>query len=175
MLLNYTTTDDVLPWPMRWATRCTPSVAPGATFVYSNYTIFVAEVPRRSARVAARIHAEALHRPGRAHRAVATAIDKSPHVLHASHVADTSCGTRLAEQDQPTRPRFSRHYTTLLRDYYGDSIDMNPLTGITWARIPHFFNSRTTSIVRDMLRLTRACPARSCGETPTHARAISRS
>jgi oligoendopeptidase F len=32
-------------------------------------------------------------------------------------------------------------YTTLLKDYYGDALDLNPLTGMTWARIPHFFNS----------------------------------
>ena len=32
-------------------------------------------------------------------------------------------------------------YTQLLKDYYGDAIDMNPFTGITWSRIPHFFNS----------------------------------
>jgi oligoendopeptidase F len=32
-------------------------------------------------------------------------------------------------------------YSSILKDYYGDAVDMNPLTGITWARIPHFFNS----------------------------------
>jgi oligoendopeptidase F len=32
-------------------------------------------------------------------------------------------------------------YSTLLKDYYGDAVDMNTFTGITWARIPHFFNS----------------------------------
>ena len=32
-------------------------------------------------------------------------------------------------------------YTQLLKDYYGDAVDLNPLTGMTWARIPHFFNS----------------------------------
>ena len=49
---------------------------------------------------------------------------------------------RLAEQDQPiTSEILTETYTTLLKDYYGDSIDLNPLTGITWARIPHFFNS----------------------------------
>ena len=47
-----------------------------------------------------------------------------------------------AEQDQPiTADVLSGIYATLLRDYYGDAIDMNPFTGITWSRIPHFFNS----------------------------------
>jgi oligoendopeptidase F len=32
-------------------------------------------------------------------------------------------------------------YVGLLKDYYGDSVDLNELTGVTWARIPHFFNS----------------------------------
>jgi oligoendopeptidase F len=32
-------------------------------------------------------------------------------------------------------------YRGLLTDYYGDALDLNPQTGITWARIPHFFNS----------------------------------
>jgi oligoendopeptidase F len=49
---------------------------------------------------------------------------------------------RLAEQDQPiTSEILTDTYTTLLKDYYGDAVDLNPLTGITWARIPHFFNS----------------------------------
>jgi oligoendopeptidase F len=49
---------------------------------------------------------------------------------------------RLAEQDQPiTSEILTEMYSTLLKDYYGDALDMNPFTGITWARIPHFFNS----------------------------------
>ena len=49
---------------------------------------------------------------------------------------------RLVEQDQPiTAEILTEIYTQLLKDYYGDAVDLNPLTGITWARIPHFFNS----------------------------------
>src|SRR5205823_12139372 len=49
---------------------------------------------------------------------------------------------RLAEQDQPiTAEILTETYTQLLKDYYGDALDLNPLTGLTWARIPHFFNS----------------------------------
>ena len=49
---------------------------------------------------------------------------------------------RLAEQDKPiTSEILTEIYTDLLKDYYGDAVDTNPLTGITWARIPHFFNS----------------------------------
>jgi oligoendopeptidase F len=49
---------------------------------------------------------------------------------------------RLTEQDQPiTAEILTSTYTQLLKDYYGDAIDMNQYTGITWSRIPHFFNS----------------------------------
>jgi oligoendopeptidase F len=49
---------------------------------------------------------------------------------------------RLAEQDRPiTAEILTDLYTELLKEYYGDDLDMNPLTGLTWARIPHFFNS----------------------------------
>jgi oligoendopeptidase F len=32
-------------------------------------------------------------------------------------------------------------YTTLLREYYGDVIDEEPISRFTWARIPHFFST----------------------------------
>jgi oligoendopeptidase F len=49
---------------------------------------------------------------------------------------------RLVEQDQPiTAEVLTEMYTQLLKDYYGDALDLNPLTGLTWSRIPHFFNS----------------------------------
>jgi oligoendopeptidase F len=49
---------------------------------------------------------------------------------------------RLVEQEQPiTAEVLTETYTQLLKDYYGDAVDHNPLTGLTWARIPHFFNS----------------------------------
>jgi oligoendopeptidase F len=49
---------------------------------------------------------------------------------------------RLIEQDQPvTAEILTETYTQLLKEYYGDAVDLNPFTGITWSRIPHFFNS----------------------------------
>ncbi len=49
---------------------------------------------------------------------------------------------RLAEQDQPiTAEILTDTYRGLLTDYYGDALDLNEQTGITWSRIPHFFNS----------------------------------
>src|SRR5207237_7227668 len=83
--------------------------------------------------------------------------DRDQRIVLVQHAIDSITGTfftqvmfadyelrahRLAEQDQPiTSEILTEIYTTLLKDYYGDAVDMNPLTGITWARIPHFFNS----------------------------------
>jgi oligoendopeptidase F len=49
---------------------------------------------------------------------------------------------RLAEQDRPiTAEILTEMYTTILKEYYGDALDLTDMTGLTWARIPHFFNS----------------------------------
>ena len=49
---------------------------------------------------------------------------------------------RLVEQDQPiTADTLNGIYGQLLRDYYGDVIDPEPVSDVTWARIPHFFNA----------------------------------
>ena len=49
---------------------------------------------------------------------------------------------RLVEQDQPvTADVLNAIYARLLRDYYGDVIDEEPISRSTWARIPHFFST----------------------------------
>jgi oligoendopeptidase F len=49
---------------------------------------------------------------------------------------------RLIEQGEPmTAEVLDRLYLDCFNAYYGDSVDMHPLTRITWARIPHFYNS----------------------------------
>jgi oligoendopeptidase F len=114
-------------------------------FVYSSYTIFVAEVPSTLS--------EALLLEYMLKRST----DPDERIVLLQHAIDNITGTfftqvmfadyelrahRLAEQDQPiTSEILTDTYTNLLKDYYGDAVDMNPLTGITWARIPHFFNS----------------------------------
>ena len=114
-------------------------------FVYSSYTIFVAEVPSTLS--------EALLLEYMLKRSS----DPDERIVLLQHAIDNITGTfftqvmfadyelrahRLAEQDRPiTSEILTDTYTTLLKDYYGDAVDMNPLTGITWARIPHFFNS----------------------------------
>jgi oligoendopeptidase F len=147
MLLNYTDTlDDVFTLAHEMGhsmhTILSHETQP---FVYSNYTIFVAEVPSTLS--------EALL----LEYMLARSTDPVERVVLLQHAIDNITGTfytqvlfadyelrahTLAEQDQPiTSDVLTETYSTLLKDYYGDAVDMNELTGITWARIPHFFNS----------------------------------
>jgi oligoendopeptidase F len=147
MLLNYTDTlDDVFTLAHEMGHSMHTILSHEAQpFVYSSYTIFVAEVPSTLS--------EALLLEYMLNRSS----DPDERIVLLQHAIDNITGTfftqvmfadyelrahRLAEQDQPiTSEILTDIYTTLLKDYYGDAVDMNPLTGITWARIPHFFNS----------------------------------
>jgi oligoendopeptidase F len=147
MLLNYTDTlDDVFTLAHEMGhsmhTILSHETQP---FVYSSYTIFVAEVPSTLS--------EALL----LEYMLQHSTDPAERIVLLQHAIDNITGTfftqvmfadyelrahTLAEQDRPiTAEILTEMYTTLLKDYYGDAVDMNPLTGITWARIPHFFNS----------------------------------
>jgi oligoendopeptidase F len=147
MLLNYTDTlDDVFTTAHEMGhsmhTILSHETQP---FIYSDYTIFVAEVPSTLS--------EALL----LEYMLAHSTDPTERIVLLQHAIDNITGTfytqvmfadyelrahRLAEQDQPiTAEILTDTYTQLLKDYYGDAIDMNPFTGITWSRIPHFFNS----------------------------------
>jgi oligoendopeptidase F len=147
MLLNYTDTlDDVFTLAHEMGHSMHTILShQEQPFVYSSYTIFVAEVPSTLS--------EALL----LEYMLTRSSDPDERIVLLQHAIDNITGTfftqvmfadyelrahRLAEQDQPiTSEILTDTYTTLLKDYYGDSIDLNPLTGITWARIPHFFNS----------------------------------
>ena len=49
---------------------------------------------------------------------------------------------RLVEQDQPvTADVLNTIYASLLDAYYGDVIDKEEISKVTWARIPHFFST----------------------------------
>jgi oligoendopeptidase F len=147
MLLNYTDTmDDVFTTAHEMGhsmhTILSHETQP---FVYSDYTIFVAEVPSTLS--------EALL----LEYMLARSTDPTERIVLLQHAIDNITGTfytqvmfadyelrahRLAEQDQPiTAEILSDTYTQLLKEYYGDAVDMTPFTGITWSRIPHFFNS----------------------------------
>jgi len=147
MLMNYTDTlDDVFTLAHEMGhsmhTILSHQTQP---FIYSNYTIFVAEVPSTLS--------EALLLD----YMLAHSTDPTERIVLLQHAIDNITSTfytqvlfadyelrahKLAEQDRPiTSEILTEMYRELLTDYYGDALDLNPLTGITWARIPHFFNS----------------------------------
>ena len=111
-------------------------------FVYAGYTIFVAEVPSTLN--------EALFLDLMLERARS----RDDRVVLLQHAIDSIASTfytqvlfadfelqahRLVEQDQPvTADVLNGIYSTLLREYYGDVLDEEELSRLTWARIPHF-------------------------------------
>jgi oligoendopeptidase F len=147
MLLNYTDTLDDMFTLAHEMGHSMHTILSHETqpFVYSSYTIFVAEVPSTLS--------EALLLD----YLLARSTDPAERVVLLQHAIDNIAGTfytqvlfadyelrahRLAEQDQPiTAEILTTMYRQLLTDYYGDSLDLNEHTGITWSRIPHFFNS----------------------------------
>jgi oligoendopeptidase F len=147
MLLNYTDTLDDMFTLAHEMGHSMHTILSHETqpFVYSSYTIFVAEVPSTLS--------EALL----LEYMLAHSTDPVERIVLLQHAIDNITGTfftqvmfadyelrahRLAEQDQPiTAEILIEVYRSLMKDYYGDAVDMNGLTGITWARIPHFFNS----------------------------------
>src|SRR5687768_1750938 len=114
-------------------------------FVYAGYTIFVAEVPSTLS--------EALFLDLMLERARS----RDERAMLLQHAIDSIASTfytqvmfadfelqahRLVEQDQPvTADVLNSIYAGLLRDYYGDVIDEEQLSQVTWARIPHFFST----------------------------------
>jgi oligoendopeptidase F len=147
MLLNYTDTlDDVFTLAHEMGHSMHTILShESQPFIYSNYTIFVAEVPSTLS--------EALL----LEYMLSHSTDPLERIVLLQHAIDNITGTfytqvlfadyelrahRLTEQDQPvTSETLTEIYTSLLKDYYGDALDLNPRTGMTWARIPHFFNS----------------------------------
>jgi oligoendopeptidase F len=147
MLLNYTDTlDDVFTLAHEMGHSMHTILSHRSQpFIYSSYTIFVAEVPSTLSEKLLLDHMLEL------------SADPTERIVLLQHAIDNIAGTfytqvmfadyelrvhRLVEEDQPiTAEVLTETYTQLLQDYYGDALDLNPLTGMTWARIPHFFNS----------------------------------
>jgi len=114
-------------------------------FIYSSYTIFVAEVPSTLSE-ALLLDYMLEHSKDPAERIVLLqhAIDNITSTFYTQVMfADFELQAhRLTEDDKPiTAEILTGIYTSLLKDYYGDAVDLNDLTGVTWARIPHFYNS----------------------------------
>ncbi|MGE0042751.1 MAG: oligoendopeptidase F [Vicinamibacterales bacterium] len=114
-------------------------------FVYAGYTIFVAEVPSTLS--------EALLLD----RMLARATTRDERIVLLQHAIDGIVGTfynqvlfadfelaahRLVERDEPvTADALCAIYEGLLGEYWGDALAADPRARLTWARIPHFFQS----------------------------------
>jgi oligoendopeptidase F len=114
-------------------------------FVYAGYTIFVAEVPSTLSE-ALFLDLMLERADGRQQRAVLLqhAIDSIASTFYTQVMfADFELQAhRLVEEDRPvTADALNEIYARLLRDYYGDVIDEEPVSRVTWARIPHFFST----------------------------------
>jgi len=114
-------------------------------YVYAGYTIFVAEVPS-TLNEALFLDLMLRRARSRQERAVLLqhAIDSIASTFYTQVMfADFELQAhRLVEQDQPvTAETLNGIYSGLVRDYYGDVIDYESVSQVTWARIPHFFNA----------------------------------
>jgi oligoendopeptidase F len=114
-------------------------------FVYAGYTIFVAEVPSTLS--------EALLLDLMLERATT----RDERIILLQHAIDGIAGTfynqvlfadfelqahTLVEQDQPvTSDILNALYAKLLDEYWGDALAPDERAKMTWARIPHFFQS----------------------------------
>jgi oligoendopeptidase F len=114
-------------------------------FVYSDYTIFIAEVPSTLS--------EALFLEFMLERAGT----ERERIVLLQHAIDGIVGTfytqvlfadyelqahRLVESGQPiTADRLGQIYFDLYQTYHGDAIDYDQQSRITWARIPHFYST----------------------------------
>ena len=114
-------------------------------FVYAGYTIFVAEVPSTLS--------EALFLDLMLER-VETARERAVLLQHAIDSIASTFYTqvmfadfelqahRLVERDEPvTADVLNGLYAALLHEYYGDVVDEEAISRLTWARIPHFFST----------------------------------
>ncbi|MCM3881546.1 MAG: oligoendopeptidase F [Vicinamibacterales bacterium] len=112
-------------------------------FVYSNYTIFVAEVPSTLSEMLFFDHM------------LSRTNDQRERIVLLQHAIDDMVGTfyrqclfadyelqahRLVQQGEPiTADTLSTIYFDLLKAYHGDSMTYDDISKVTWARVPHFF------------------------------------
>jgi len=114
-------------------------------FVYAGYTIFVAEVPSTlNEALFLDFMLERADTPNQRAVLLQHAIDSIASTFYTQVMfADFELQAhRLVEQDQPiTAEVLSGIYAGLLQEYYGNVMDDEPLSSMTWARIPHFFST----------------------------------
>lgn len=147
MLMNWTETlDDVFTMTHEMGhsvhTMLSHETQP---FVYSDYTIFVAEV------------ASTLNEALLLDHMLERARSREERIVLLQHAIDGITSTfytqvmfadfelqahRMVERDEPiTADALNALYGSLFTAYYGDVVEQEALTPATWARIPHFFNS----------------------------------
>ncbi len=114
-------------------------------FVYSAYTIFVAEVPSTLSEM---LFLEYM---------LARATDERERIILLQHAIDGIVGTfytqvlfadyelqahRLVEEGRPvTAEGLGEIYFNLMKAYHGDALDYDELSRVTWSRIPHFYST----------------------------------
>jgi oligoendopeptidase F len=114
-------------------------------FVYSGYTIFVAEVPSTlSEAFLLEYMLKRADSPTERIVLLQHAIEEVTstfyrQVLFAAYELEAH---RLVESGQPiTSDTLSTLYFSLLKEWYGDALDYDDILKMTWARIPHFYGS----------------------------------
>jgi oligoendopeptidase F len=114
-------------------------------FVYSDYTIFIAEVPSTLSEA---LFLEYMLEQAKSER---------ERIVLLQHAIDGIVGTfytqvmfadyelqahRLVEGGQPiTSEQLSEIYVGLFKSYHGDAMDYDDQSRVTWARIPHFYST----------------------------------
>jgi oligoendopeptidase F len=147
MLMNWADTlDDVFTLAHEMGhTMHTMLAHEAQPFVYSDYTIFVAEVPSTLSEIL--LLEQMLERAsGREEQIVLLqhAIDNITSTFYTQVMfADFELAAHeKVEQDEPiTADVLNALYQERFEAYYGDAVEQEALTPVTWARIPHFFNS----------------------------------
>ena len=166
MLLNYNDTLDAVFTLAHEMGHSMHTILSNAhqPFVYSAYTIFIAEVPSTLSEMLFLDHM------------LARATDDRERIVLLQHAIDGIVGTfytqvlfadyelqahRLVEEGRPvTADGLSEIYFNLLQSYYGDAMDYDEESRITWSRIPHFYSTPYYVLsVRDLLRVERAADA----------------
>jgi oligoendopeptidase F len=147
MLLNYNDTLDAVFTLAHEMGHSMHTILSNAhqPFVYSAYTIFIAEVPSTLSEMFFLDYM------------LDQATDDRERIVLLQHAIDGIVGTfytqvlfadyelqahRLVEEGRPvTADGLSEIYFNLLQAYYGDAIDYDELSRITWSRIPHFYST----------------------------------
>jgi oligoendopeptidase F len=113
-------------------------------FVYSNYTIFVAEVPSTLSEMLLLEHLLA-RATTREERMVLLqhAIDGITNTFYTQVLfadLELAAHRRVEEDEAITADVLGALYRERFEAFYGDSADIEDLSPVLWARVPHFFN-----------------------------------